>query len=38
MFLYREEVTDNFTHYVSSYARIKILTEGGKEWATVEVP
>jgi hypothetical protein len=38
VFLYREEVTDNFTHYVSVYARIKVLTEAGKEWATVEVP
>src|SRR5579872_1148066 len=38
VFLYREEVTDNFSHYVSIYARIKVLTEAGKEWATVEVP
>jgi hypothetical protein len=38
VFLYREEVTNNQSHYVSSYARIKILTEKGKEWATVEVP
>jgi hypothetical protein len=38
VYLYREEKTDNGTHYVSSYARIKVLTELGKEWATVEVP
>jgi hypothetical protein len=38
VFLYREEITDNRNHYVSSYARIKVLTELGKEWATVEVP
>ena len=25
-------------HYISSYARIKVLTEAGKEWATVQVP
>jgi hypothetical protein len=38
VFLYREEVTDNRNHYQSQYARIKILTELGKEWATVQVP
>jgi hypothetical protein len=38
VFLYREETTDNGSHYVSEYARIKVLTELGKEWATVEVP
>jgi hypothetical protein len=38
VFLYREESTDNRSHYVSYYARIKVLTELGKEWATVEVP
>ena len=36
--LYREEITDNANHFVSEYARIKVLTELGKEWATVEVP
>lgn len=36
VFLYREEVTDNYSHYVSSYARIKVLTEQGKSWAHVE--
>lgn len=38
VFLYREETTDNRTHYIGEYARIKVLTELGKEWATVEVP
>jgi len=38
VFLYRESETDNRYHYVSSYARIKVLTEKGKEWATVEIP
>src|SRR5271165_5368245 len=38
VFLYREEITDNGNHYISEYARIKVLTELGKEWATVEVP
>lgn len=38
VYLYREEKTDNGAHYISSYARIKVLTELGKEWATVEVP
>jgi hypothetical protein len=38
VFLYREEVSDNGNHTISSYARIKVLTELGKEWATVEVP
>jgi hypothetical protein len=38
VFLYREQSTDNFNHFVNEYARIKVLTELGKEWATVEVP
>jgi hypothetical protein len=38
VFLYREQSTDNFNHFVSEYARIKVLTEPGKEWATVELP
>ena len=38
VFLYREEITDNASHYISEYARIKVLTELGKEWATIEVP
>jgi hypothetical protein len=38
VFLYLQSVTDNRNHYQSVYARIKVLTEKGKEWATVEVP
>ena len=38
VYLYLEEKTDNGAHYVSSYARIKVLSELGKEWATVEIP
>jgi len=38
VFLYREEVTNNRNHYISLYARIKVLTELGKEWGTVGVP
>ena len=38
VFLYRQVETDNSNHYISEYARIKVLTEKGKEWATVEVP
>jgi hypothetical protein len=38
VFLYRQSETDNRNHYQSMYARIKVLTELGKEWATVEVP
>jgi hypothetical protein len=38
VYLYREEVTDNYSHYVSGYARIKVFTELGKEWATVKIP
>ena len=38
IFLNRDVSTDNFSHFVSEYARIKILTEAGKEWATVKLP
>ncbi len=38
VFLYRQVEADNRSHYESEYARIKVLTEKGKEWATVEVP
>ena len=38
VFLYRQEESDTNNHSVSEYARIKVLTEKGKEWATVEVP
>jgi hypothetical protein len=38
VFLYLQSETDNRNHYQNFYARIKVLTEKGKEWATVEVP
>jgi hypothetical protein len=38
VYLYREETTDDQLHYHSLYERIKILTEKGKELATVHVP
>ena len=38
VYLYREEVTDDSTHSFSFYERIKVLTEKGKELATVSVP
>jgi hypothetical protein len=38
VFLYREEVTDNFNHFVSEYARIKVLTQQGSKWASVVIP
>jgi hypothetical protein len=38
VFLNVEEITDDPIHFHSFYARIKILTEKGKELATVEVP
>ena len=38
VFLYRQEEADNRSHYFGEYARIKVLTEKGKEYATVEVP
>ena len=38
VFLYREETTDDNLHFHSLYVREKILTEKGKEEATVRVP
>ena len=38
VYLYREETTDDNLHYHSYYVRIKVLTEKGKELATVRVP
>jgi hypothetical protein len=38
VYLYYEERTDDELHYHSVYARIKVLTEKGKELATVNVP
>ena len=38
VYLYREETTDDTLHFHSMYVRLKILTEKGKELATVSVP
>ena len=38
IYLYREETADDTLHYHSQYVRIKVLTEKGKELATVNVP
>jgi len=38
VYLYLEEKTDDAYHYHSYYARIKVLTEKGKELATVNIP
>jgi hypothetical protein len=38
IYLYREESDDDNLHFQSFYARVKVLTEKGKELATVGVP
>src|SRR5277367_5041314 len=38
VYLNREIRNDNQSHFISEYARIKVLSELGKEWATVEIP
>ena len=38
VYLYREERTDDNLHYHSYYERIKVLTEKGKESATIRIP
>lgn len=38
VYLYREERTDDTLHYHGLYVRMKVLTEKGKEEATVHVP
>jgi hypothetical protein len=38
VYLYREETTDDEAHFHSYYERIKVLTEKGKELATIRVP
>lgn len=38
VYLYREETADDELHFHSEYARIKVLSEKGKELATVRVP
>src|SRR6266568_4784059 len=37
VYLYREETADDPHHFSTVYARVKILTEAGKEMATVHV-
>ncbi len=37
VYLYREETTDDVHHFRTVYARVKVLTEAGKELATVHV-
>jgi hypothetical protein len=37
VYLYREETTDDKMHMFSIYTRLKVLTEGGKEYANVEL-
>lgn len=37
VYLNREETTDDQLHFFSIYKRIKVLTEGGKELANVEI-
>jgi Domain of Unknown Function with PDB structure (DUF3857)/Transglutaminase-like superfamily len=38
VYLYREEITNNLAFFQSFYERIKVLTEKGKEMATVRIP
>lgn len=38
VYLYREETTDDDRHFHTYYARIKVLTEKGKDLATVRIP
>jgi hypothetical protein len=38
VYLYREETTDDSLHFHSYYERIKVLTEKGKEQATIRIP
>jgi hypothetical protein len=37
-YLYREETSDDTLHFHSIYERIKVLTEKGKELATIRIP
>jgi hypothetical protein len=38
VYLYNEEIDNDPLHYQAIYTRIKVLTEKGKELATVELP
>jgi hypothetical protein len=37
VYLFREEITDDNMHFFSVYERLKVLTEGGKEYSNVEL-
>jgi hypothetical protein len=38
VYLYREETTDDTLHFHGYYERLKVLTEKGKEQATIRIP
>jgi hypothetical protein len=38
VYLYKEQTTDDERHTFAFYTRLKVLTEGGKEYANVELP
>ena len=38
VYLFKEETADDALHAQSFYVRLKVLTEGGKEYANVELP
>ena len=38
VYLFKEETTEDALHMHSFYVRLKVLTEGGKEYADVELP
>ena len=38
VYFYREETVDDLLHFHSYYSRLKVLTEKGKELATVRIP
>ena len=38
VYLFRQETSDDYLHKLSLYARIKILTEKGREYGDVELP
>lgn len=38
VYLNRDEATDDFNHFYSYYARVKVLAEKGKELATIHIP
>jgi hypothetical protein len=38
VYLYKEETSEDGLHMFSRYVRLKVLTEGGKDYANVELP